>query len=308
MVERYRHYQPNRQSREVKRKKPKHYGRRLLLILIICVGLYIGVLKLRSTMPHVQDPKKSQGVTSQPVIKKVSQATWDHIDQVVGFEVAANPSLNIAVSLVDVKTNTAKDFGDQETFAGASTTKVLTAAAYMKQVEQGEKTLDQSINGISAQSHIQKMINQSNNESWAALNSAVGRAELETYAHSIGMQSYLVEDNTLKAKDEALLLNKLANGTLISKELQALLYSYMQNTNNEDMIPAVIPAGAIIHHKYGQLEDRLHDASVINYKNRPLVLVIFTKGVPSAGGGYATRTALIQSLAQNILNIYYQNL
>ena len=82
----------------------------------------------------------------------------------------------------------------------------------------------------------------------------------------------------------------------------------MQNTNNEDMIPAVIPENAVVHHKYGELEDRLHDAAIIDYKNRPLVLVIFTKGVPATGKNYVVHTKLIQSVAENVFNIFYQNL
>lgn len=307
-MERYRHYQPRRQSHEAKSKKPKSRGLRLFFVAIIAAGLYLGFMTLDSSQSNLEQPTENVVVEEQPTIQQIESGTWDHIKQVVDVEVAANPTLNIAVSLVDVQTNAARNFGDQIEFAGASTTKVLTAVAYFTQVEAGTKTLEQPINGFSAQHQLQQMINQSNNESWSALNLAVGHAELEAYAHSIGMASYQFSGNTLQAKDEALLLSKLARGELISEKNRALLYSYMQNTNNEDMIPVVVPEGATLYHKYGQLEDRLHDAAIVEYKDRPLVLVIYTKGVPSAGSAYTTRTAQIQSLAQNIMTIFYQNL
>ena len=308
MVERYRHYQPNRQRREVKQKPPRHRGRRILFVAIIAIGLYVGFMKLNDSRISSQQSEEAKKASSQPVVKQIDQTVWDHINQVVAISVADNPSLDISVSLVDVKTNTARDFGAQETFAGASTTKVLTAVAYLKQVEEGKKTLDQDISGSTATHHLQQMINQSNNESWSALNRTVGHTELEAYAHSIGMRSYQFSGNTLQTKDEALLLAKLTRGELITKEHRAILYSYMQNTNNEDMISAVIPENAVVHHKYGELEDRLHDAAIIDYKNRPLVLVIFTKGVPATGKNYVVHTKLIQSVAENVFNIFYQNL
>jgi beta-lactamase class A len=308
MVERYRHYQPNRQRREVKQKPPRHRGRRILFVAVIAIGLYVGFMKLNDSRISSQQSEEAKKASSQPVVKQIDQTVWDHINQVVAISVADNPSLDISVSLVDVKTNTARDFGAQETFAGASTTKVLTAVAYLKQVEEGKKTLDQDISGSTATHHLQQMINQSNNESWSALNRTVGHTELEAYAHSIGMGSYQFSGNTLQTKDEALLLAKLTRGELITKEHRAILYSYMQNTNNEDMIPAVIPENAVVHHKYGELEDRLHDAAIIDYKNRPLVLVIFTKGVPATGKNYVVHTKLIQSVAENVFNIFYQNL
>jgi beta-lactamase class A len=292
----------------VKQKPPRHRGRRILFVAIIAIGLYVGFMKLNDSRISSQQSEEAKKASSQPVVKQIDQTVWDHINQVVAISVADNPSLDISVSLVDVKTNTARDFGAQETFAGASTTKVLTAVAYLKQVEEGKKTLDQDISGSTATHHLQQMINQSNNESWSALNRTVGHTELEAYAHSIGMGSYQFSGNTLQTKDEALLLAKLTRGELITKEHRAILYSYMQNTNNEDMISAVIPENAVVHHKYGELEDRLHDAAIIDYKNRPLVLVIFTKGVPATGKNYVVHTKLIQSVAENVFNIFYQNL
>ncbi len=292
----------------MKQKPPRHRGRRILFVAIIAIGLYVGFMKLNDSRISSQQSEEAKKASSQPVVKQIDQTVWDHINQVVAISVADNPSLDISVSLVDVKTNTARDFGAQETFAGASTTKVLTAVAYLKQVEEGKKTLDQDISGSTATHHLQQMINQSNNESWSALNRTVGHTELEAYAHSIGMGSYQFSGNTLQTKDEALLLAKLTRGELITKEHRAILYSYMQNTNNEDMISAVIPENAVVHHKYGELEDRLHDAAIIDYKNRPLVLVIFTKGVPATGKNYVVHTKLIQSVAENVFNIFYQNL
>lgn len=310
MVERYRHYQPNRQKQVVKKKPPRRKKGWVVILLSVAILSFFGFKQLQK---GEQEPptKKQEAVVQEkkkPELKQVSQASWDQIKHVVDIASDANPDLDISLSLVDVKTGVAKDFGVQTDFAAASTTKVLTAVAYLHNIELGEATLEESVGGLPAERQLKQMINQSNNESWSALNSAVGAAELEAYARSIGMESYVFAGNTLKTKDQTLLLAKLAKGELINSEHRKLLYSYMQDTNNEDMIPGAVPAGASLYHKYGQLDDRLHDCAIIDYKNRPLAITVFTKGTPASGRNYNVHTKLIESIAQNAIDIFYQDL
>jgi len=109
----------------------------------------------------------------------------------------------------------------------------------------------------------------------------------------------------MTSSDQALLLSKLYKQELLNESNTRLLLSFMQNTNNEDMIPVVKPNGSTLYHKYGQLDDRLHDSAIVVYKNRPIVLVIYTKGGASDGSNYASRTKLIQSIAQSVFTTIY---
>ena len=149
------------------------------------------------------------------------------------------------------------------------------------------------------------MINRSDNNSWAVLNSAVGHARLDSYAQANGIGSYKYIGNLMTASDQAQLLSKLYNRQLLNEEHTKLLLSFMQNTNNEEMIPKVTPGGTL-YHKYGQLEDRLHDSAILNYKDRPLVLVIYTKG-SGDGNVYSERITLIQNIAQTIFDTIYSS-
>lgn len=238
----------------------------------------------------------------------------DLIDETTGNElgikvneiIAQNPGIDISVTAIDANTSTSYNFGIQDNFAGASTTKVLTAAAFLHQVEEGTHSLNEALGSSTAQQQIKQMINRSNNDSWALLNKAVGYANLEAYAKSIGASSYQWSGNIITAGDEALILKKLYKRELINEEHTSLVLSYMQNTNNEDMIPVVVPAGATFYHKYGQLEDRLHDAAIIDFKDQPIILVIYTKGGAADGSNYQTRIALVQSLAQTVFQTVYK--
>ncbi len=247
-------------------------------------------------------PKPAKKVTAEPIASNI----WNDLNQQVTAIINENPKLDISVAITDVVTNTKANYGIQDNFAGASTTKVLTAVTFLHEAEQGRQSLTKQFGGMTAKQHIKLMINQSNNESWNILNTQVTYKKIEEYARSIGVSSYSAKGNVITASDEALVLQKLYNGDLLTDANKKLLLSYMQDTNNEAMIPKAIPEGATIYHKYGQLEDRLHDAAIVEYKERPVVLVIYTKGGAADGSNYSARTQLIQKISSTVFATIYQ--
>lgn len=254
-----------------------------------------------------EQPQKKKVVKKKVEAVPISDNTWNDMRTKVDTIIAANPAINIGVSVIDDKTGVKQDYGLQEPYHGASTTKVLTAVAFLHQVEQGKYTLNTQLGGRTANDHLRLMLNQSNNTSWAALNSAVGYSQLTAYAHENGINSYQYIGNLMKPSDQALLLQKVYGRKLVNEEHTALMLGYMQNTNNEDMIPVVAPAGATFYHKYGQLEDRLHDGAIIDYKKRPLILVIYTKGGGNTfGTTYTARTQLIQTISKTVIDTFYK--
>lgn len=304
VIDRYRNYQPRYQ----KPRPRRHKHRGLILLGTAALIVFTGKTLLSQAKPD-KKPSTPASSTQKPkiVIKAdpIATTTWNDLAQQIDTIIAQHAELDISIALIDIGTNTKAGYGFQDNFAGASTTKVLTAAAYLNQVEDGARSLDQTIDSRSAQQQLKQMINQSNNDAWAALNTNLTYKTIEAYARSIGITSYQSKNNLITASDEALLLQKLYKRELLNEEHTALLLSYMQNTNNEAMIPKVIPEGAVIYHKYGQLEDRLHDAAIINYKDRPIVVVIYTKGGAADGSNYQPRVQLIQQLAQTIFNTVY---
>jgi beta-lactamase class A len=303
MIDRYRNYQPY--SAQKPRKK-SHRG----FLLVLIVGLLVGGGFLR----HTLQPKKTQTTTKATVKPKktvkaepISSDIWNQLNQQVTAIINQHTDLDVSVAVVDINSNTKANYGVQESFAAASTTKILTAVDLLQKVEQGKESLSENINGMTAKQQLKQMIDQSNNESWAALNDELGGSAIEPYAHSIGLSSYKWTDNLLTAGDDATLLQKIYDGDLLNDTSKQLLFSYMQNTNNEAMIPKVAPAGSIVYHKYGQLDSRLHDSAIIVYQNRPIVLVIYTKGQVSADGTeYTNRVKVIQQLATTVIDNIYQ--
>jgi|GEM_PF-1240519 beta-lactamase class A len=221
---------------------------------------------------------------------------------IIDSVISKYPGISTSVSLTDLSSGATVNSGVRAAFTAASTTKVITAACFLNLVEQGKASLDTSVNGSRARSQIRQMINQSDNNAWHALKSWVGYDNVEAYAHRIGLSSFDIYSNTITTSDDALLLQKLYQRQLLNESNTALLLSFMQNTNNEDLIPAALPADATIYHKYGLLYYNLHDTSIIKYDGEVFVLVIFTNSNDSSS--YQHNVTLIHEITQTALALY----
>jgi len=187
-----------------------------------------------------------------------------------------NGDYRIGLALADVSGDAALTFGDQEAFTAASTAKIITAAAYYHLVETGKATLDEPLGDYDEAFQLKAMMNQSNNDSWLLLMDAVGYPQLTDYAASIGV-AYDPEENLLTPAEMALVLKQLYAGDLLNADHTAELLGYMQDTNNDELIPAGSQAGVEVFHKYGEFAGELHDAAVLTYRGSSFVLVIYTE-------------------------------
>jgi beta-lactamase class A len=209
----------------------------------------------------------------------------------------ANGEYQIGVALIDLSDGVVHEYGVRQAFVAASTAKVLAAAAYYHLVETGGASLNEPLGDWTAGFQLKEMIQDSNNDSWSLIMDAVGHAELSDYAASIGV-SYDPESNTLTPAEMARILAALYSGELLDPDDTAQLLSYMQDTNYETLIPAAVPAGITVFHKYGLLGGELHDAGILAKDGSAYALVIYTKG--EGTGDIPQRTEVIHQLTQAV--------
>ena len=190
---------------------------------------------------------------------------------------AENSGYRIGVALVDNAGGDPTVYGDASPFVAASTAKLITAAAYYHLVETGEKTLDAPLGSFDAAFQLKAMVNTSSDDSWLLLMQDIGYPRLIEYAASAGIH-YDPEENLVAPSEMALLLRQLSTGTLLNAEHTAELLGYMQQTNNERLIPAAVDPAITLQHKYGEVEGYMHDAAILSSGGRSYSLVIYTWG------------------------------
>jgi beta-lactamase class A len=81
---------------------------------------------------------------------------------------------------------------------------------------------------------------------------------------------------------------------VLDQEHTEQLLSSMHGTNFEDLIPAAVPAAVSVFHKYGLLDDELHDAAILSTSAGSYVLVVYTKG--TGLGDVPQRTAVVHDI------------
>ncbi|MDE8589214.1 serine hydrolase [Arthrobacter sp. NQ4] len=258
-------------------------NRRLLILALAVVLVIVGTITLAVVR---SEPPTGAVVPTEPAVPAAPVAAappslQDSVDSIL----SEADEYRIGLALADVSGGAERTFGDENTFTAASTAKILTAAAYYHLVENGQASLDEPMGDYDAAFQLEAMVNDSNNDSWLLLMDAVGHPQLTAYAASIGV-AYDPEQNLLTAADMALILKKLYAGELLDKDNTEQLLSYMQDTNNEDLIPAGSRSGVDVHHKYGEVSGELHDAALLSYRGSTFALVIYTEnpeGVPDDG-------------------------
>lgn len=219
------------------------------------------------------------------------------LDAAIDAIIDDNSQYQVGVALMATAGGDLHQYGVEEPFQAASTAKILTAAAYYHLVEEGSASLDDPLGAFTSEFQIQAMVQDSNNESWSLLMDAVGLSELSEYAASIDI-TYDPEVNTLSTADMAHLLAELFEGRLLDQDHTEQLLSYMQDTNYENLIPAAVPDGVTVFHKYGLLDDELHDAAILSMSSGSYVLVVFTKGADLSD--VPERTVLIQDITKAV--------
>jgi beta-lactamase class A len=262
---------------------PRHARKRLALLFtavaLVIVAIVVFAVVKSGPLNGATDPVPA-ALPEAPVA-----VAPDSLQESIQSVLDENPDYRIGLAMADISGDAALTFGDQEAFTAASTAKIITAAAFYHLVENGEASLDDPLGDYDAAFQLEAMVNQSNNDSWLLLMDAVGYPQLTEYAASIGV-AYDPEENLLTPAEMALVLKQLYAGDLLNPENTAQLLGYMQDTNNEELIPAGSQAGVEVFHKFGEIGGELHDAAVLAYRGSTFVLVIYTEnadGTEDAG-------------------------
>lgn len=243
---------------------------------VLAIGTIIGVIiKSNSSPKPVLAENKSEVLAKTVILPKAENI--DSMSNKINNIIASHRQMQVAVSVVTLNDSAKHTYGVTNGFLAASTAKLISACVFLHQVEQGSRSLDDTINGKTADVQIKQMIELSDNTAWVNINTELTHPTMKQWADGIGLVGYDVEKNILTADDIALLLSKLYKGELLNKQHTQLLLSYMQDANETQYIVSGVPTGVKVYHKAGWLDDRINDAAIIDDGKMPYVLVIYSK-------------------------------
>lgn len=272
-------------------------------LILVCLVVITSGTVAANRFDHAQQAVL-QSAASEPARHEPAY-TLDEaaLTRTVQDTIDANPRLGLSISITDLQTGKCYHYGETAAYTAASVTKLLTATLFLQKTEAGKASLTQKVAGLPAQSQLEKMIVNSDNTAWHALNDILTHPALQEYARSIGMQAYDANANTISSDDVALLLARLASGKLLGNANTKLLFSYMERAGMRDYLVAGVPPGATIYHKTGYLSDRFHDAAVISKGDRTFVLVVFSKTAGSYD--FAKGASVFKRLSASVSGIFF---
>jgi beta-lactamase class A len=260
-----------------------------LLFFMILAAMVFGYRDLNAAKASAKSRAKAE------IVRAITPSEEALMDSKIQAVIDQNPNVETAVSIIDLKAGKTYDYGESSTnYIAASISKLITATLFLHGVEKGDYTLGTDVNGDSAQDQLEQMIVNSDNDSWQAFNDLLGHDALQAWAAQAGIPSYNADDNELSSSDTARLLANLYSQKLLNGPNTKLLLSYMGQAEGIDYVSKSVPVGVTVYQKAGWLDDRIHDATIIDDGKNPYVLVIFTK----MDGQYDT--ALGQQVFQSI--------
>ncbi len=270
-----RHLRPANHASINKPSSVKKFS--LIAVILLMLGVVGTVLFKVYFSPDTPQSNSDAKVEVVPK-KEYKPINETQLQTDVASVIAENSSLDIGVSIIDIRTNKQYTYGVDVPYIAASVGKILSACLLLHEVESGKYTLEQQIGNESARVQIQKMISKSDNESWRAINNDLGRPALQAYAASVGVQNYDADKNTVTPSSVASLLNKLYAHQLLNHDNTSFLLANMQTDLEEiQFIRKYIDPMTSVYHKAGWLDDRAHDTAIVENGDRPYVLVVFSK-------------------------------
>lgn|GEM_PF-475902 len=282
----------------------KHHWK--LALVPACFVVFVGVLFLSQThtrtheVPHAKAAVLSASVVDAQQSRAPVSPPADNtaITAAMNTAIAAQPNLSAAATLIDLTNDTVYNAGSYTTsFEAASTSKLVAIFDYMHKVELGKATLVQKIDGVSALDNIMRMIEYSDNDAWARLNTYLTMPDEQAYTDALGLHAQMkYNDIRFTSADMARLLQLLYEGKLMDTEHQAIIYNYMAHTTVTNLIQAALPADAKVYHKYGQVDGVLHDASIVEYQGHRFVLVVYTNNPAGTTNRAADQINLIHAV------------
>lgn len=279
-----------------------------LAVSIVIAGISFAGYKFfqsrSSSIPGTtsEEAKKQSEAEAKKEREQKQAVLLDTIQELFTLE---SPGSTYSIAIYDLKNDEYFGVNDTEPQHAASVSKVLTATYVLHQVMEGEATLAEPLGAYNVEFQLEKTVNQSDPETWALLDERFKPEDQNVYAKDIGLKNTDVRlgKNLMSPEDAAILLKKLAENEILSEVYINKLLSYMQNTESENFFSPTFKLNSLnFYHKTGKYQGEAHDAAIVEHKENPFVLVVFT--VNNSNLDPNTRAPIMQKVSSTVLDYF----
>jgi beta-lactamase class A len=234
-------------------------------------------------------------LAGQPAVA-ASSPSLSSLEQQLAYLVS-NTSADVGIAALDLSTGETVSIKGNTPFPMASTVKVAVAALYLAQVDHGRRSLDDTINGVSARRLMRRMLVHSDNRSTdILLNDLGGPRAVHDWLQDNGISGLRVDRNIadlLRSKRDLWdrrdsstpvamidLLSRIYKAELIKPESRNYLLDLMaQCQTGRNRMKALLPFGTPVEHKTGTLDGLTDDVGFITLPDgRRVAVAIFARG------------------------------
>lgn len=204
---------------------------------------------------------------------------------------------DVGVAALDLTSGETVSINGDTAFPMASTVKVAVAAAYLSQVDNGHRSLDDLISGVSASSLMARMMIHSDNQATDMLiRNLGGPRAIQDWVKFHGLEHFRVDRNIARLladkrdlwdyRDSSTplamvdLLRRLDKDNILKPESRSYLMDLMGRCETgKNRIRGMLPWGTKVEHKTGTLNGYTSDVGYITLSNGHRVAVaMFARG------------------------------
>ncbi len=274
----------------------------ILMIFIVLVGLGAGIFGFKTLAGNASSIVSPLGdLKNIPFLKDGTRNTRDSselIDDIKEFIDQQNGTYSVYI--FDINENTGFGINETTIFTAASINKVPILAVLYYEAQLGAIDLDERITiqandiqdygtGIiryqepgtvySIKSLAQLMIEKSDNTAAYILSQRLGTKKIQERVNEWGLVQTDITENKTSNRDLATLMVKLYKGQVTNKALTEEMVGFMDDSDFENRIPALLPKTIPVYHKIGTEVGNIHDAGIIVLPDRPFYLGVLTNDV-----------------------------
>ena len=310
-----------------KRKKPKSFGKRVIVIIVIALPL--AIFFFYKAGPRISLVGK---FTSSTKARPHNPAKWD---KMVGrFEKTARAYRgNVGVYFKDLNSGNVWEYKADKLFPSASLIKLPMMAAIFEKIRKGDLSFDTQIRltrrerrggsgtlkwaregtRLSVMELLYKMITESDNTATNMLSDFVGMNYLQREFSRMGLvytkiypegfnltSGRVARENYTTAREMAGLIERIYNKELVDEQSSELMMDFLKHSKTRTRLRRGLPIGWELAHKTGLLRRSCHDVGIVFSPQGDYLIAVLTGNVPN----YSSAKKFITKIAKHTVDYY----